>query len=165
MSWKHKISIFMSSRHIYCPLEVQNRCAHARRGFLFLQNKTFYFLKTHNLDFCVLKTQNLDFMSSRHIYCPLRVRNWCAHARRGFFSPKIATLHFLNTQYTVEAPKSWTRLSYNWFLGEKHQFYCVFLKVRAPGAVICSNLERSLARRWPARTTGPLPTPPEPLQC
>ena len=46
---------------------------------------------------------------------------------------------------TDEAPKSWTPLSYNWFLGEKPKFYCVFLKVRAPGAVICSNLESSLA--------------------
>ena len=61
VSWRHKISIFVSSRHTYCPSEVQNRCAHARRGFLFFENKTFYFLKTHNLHFCVLKTQNLDF--------------------------------------------------------------------------------------------------------
>ena len=61
VSWRHKISIFVSSRHIYCPLKVQDRCAHARRGFLFFQNKTFYFLKTYNLDFYVLKTQNLDF--------------------------------------------------------------------------------------------------------
>ena len=41
---------------IYCPLEVQIRCAHARRGFFIFQNKTFYFLKRHNLGFCVLKT-------------------------------------------------------------------------------------------------------------
>ena len=62
VSWRHKISIFVSSRHICCHLKVQNRCAHARRGFLFFQNKTFYFLRTSNLDFCVLKTHNLDFL-------------------------------------------------------------------------------------------------------
>ena len=38
----------MSPRHIYCPLKVQNRCAHARRGVLCSQNKKLYFPKTYN---------------------------------------------------------------------------------------------------------------------
>ena len=87
VSWRHKISIFVSSRHIYCPLRVQNRCAHARRGFLFFENKTFIFWRHIILIFVSWRHKILIFMPSRHIECPLRVRNWCAHARRGFFSP------------------------------------------------------------------------------
>ena len=40
----------------------------------------------------------------------------------------------------------------------------MFLKVRAPGTVIYSNLAKAFALRWPATSTGPLAKPPEPLQ-
>ena len=46
--------------------------------------------------------------------------------------------------WEVWALKSCTALSYNAILREKHQFYCVFLKVRAPETAIYSNLANLL---------------------
>ena len=70
-------------------------------AFLIFQNKTFIFWRPIILISVSWRHKILIFTSSRHIYCPFRVRNWCAHALRGLFSPKIATLYCLNTKYRM----------------------------------------------------------------
>ena len=64
----------------------------------------------------------------------------------------------------VRAQITFATLERNACSKKKHQFYCVFLRVRAPGDVIYSNLAHLLGARWPVTTTSPLPKPPEPLQ-
>ena len=50
------------------------------------------------------------------------------------------------------------------FKKKKHQFYYVFLRVRAPGDAIYSNLEGGLLRGIRRSPLGPYTKPPGPLQ-
>ena len=72
-----------SVRNLYAS-KIQNW----RPSYYFFKIRAFSFFKTRILIFVSWKYKISMFMSSRHIYSPLKVRNWCAHARRGFFSPQ-----------------------------------------------------------------------------